>query len=141
MQGDAVYYDGSKLKGHPKTHHLLPKTLGHLRSRGGTPCGLWDGVTGEEDGASMLGTWYLPGSESHAGRTLLPAPAQWVGMGEAMHRWGGDDTALPTNCHLLGSRKALLSSQDISSPQEPTHGLDEDRGLIKELCEWLFSDK
>lgn len=41
----------------------------------------------------------------------------------------------------VGENRAFVSWQNISSPQEPTHGLDKDRGLIKELLEWLFSDK
>lgn len=64
--------------------------------------------------------------------SLPPAPQ--VGMGEQCTDGGGGGggTALPTNWHLVGRRR-FLSSKDISSPQEPTHRLDKDRGLIKEL--------
>lgn len=74
-----------------------------------------------------------PGSEHHTGQALLPASAPQVGMGEKCTDGAGGGTALPTNWHLVGRRRRFLSSQDISSPQEPTHRLDKDRGLIKEL--------
>lgn len=85
MWGDAVYNDGSKLTVTPKPIASSPKPLGTwgaLRPGGGMACGLWDEVTGEEDGASMQEGHIQPGSEPHAGRVLLPAPAAWVGMGE-----------------------------------------------------------
>jgi len=41
MWGDAAFNNGSKLKGRPKTHRLLPKTLGHP---GNAEARWWDGL-------------------------------------------------------------------------------------------------
>lgn len=137
MQRDAVYNDGSKLKGHPKTHHLLPKTLGHLRSPEARWWnGLWAPGWGDQGGrmgpACRRATSSLGLSITLARHFSLP-PAPQVGMGEQCTDGGEGGTALPTNWHLVGRRRRFLSLQDISSPQEPTHRLDKDRGLIKEL--------
>lgn len=77
-----MYNDGSKIKGLPQTHQPLLKHPGHVeRVSGELAYGLWNGVTGDEDGDSMQEGHMQPGSDPHT-VALLPAPASYVGMGK-----------------------------------------------------------